>query len=709
MRFSALLCALLVGSFGSAWAQVDLVDPDATAPVLQKRAPKAAAAPPSKENKEKESDADKPEGKAAGKAAAPTPSEPKPGEAKPSEARPAAQKAAAAPEAPSLVPVTEAELDGLWKAWLKASASAQDFKAEQGARAELVKAKRRIGATDAELWAMGLIRAAERMASTDIGAAVEIATTATELAPHLPGAWIGLSHVYFVTDPSGVGRTLSALNEGIRLTLSDPRYSRPLMADLGAIVLLTLIALAAAVMTVLALRRGSYFLYDFHFFFPRAAARWQTAALAIIVVALPVVFRLGWVPSLLAVFAALTMYLTMVERAVAVVLVSLLGFLPLLGQAVVERTTFAGTPAERLYLVDRGGPGSEALVQAFRGLAAENKAGFPELFTLGTYELRHGHLDDSVTALKQALVLKPNEPKAQTNLGVALLLQGDLENSRQLFDSAGQADPTLGSAHYNLGRVYQRRLATRGDSAAGEVDKANQAFAKAHEVDPSLDAFQEDASGQTQGQPPLERLKIVSLPESELLTLAVNEEAAARVRSQLAVMMTGDVSETAGTIYPFLISLLLLFVGTLSQTLGACRVCNKCGRPVSRHADPEVSAGSQMCTQCVNVFAKKNIAAPSLKVRKQLEVARYQSRIERTAYVLGVAVSGMGHVFAGWPVRGALFGFCFLFSVVAFVFRSGLLRVPYEPLPWAVRLVPATILFAVVYLVSLRGLRKKQG
>jgi hypothetical protein len=181
------------------------------------------------------------------------------------------------------------------------------------------------------------------------------------------------------------------------------------------------------------------------------------------------------------------------------------------------------------------------------------------------------------------------------------------------------------------------------------------------------------------------------------------------VRSQLAVMMTGDVSETAGMFYPLVISLVLLFVGTLSQTLGAARVCNKCGRAVSRRADPEVSDGSQMCTQCVNVFAKKNIAAPSLKVRKQLEVARYQSRIERTAYVLGVAVSGMGHVFAGWPVRGAVFGFFFLFSVIAFVFRAGVLRVPYEPLPLAVRLVPATLLFAVVYLLSLRGLRKKQG
>ena len=111
----------------------------------------------------------------------------------------------------------------------------------------------------------------------------------------------------------------------------------------------------------------------------------------------------------------------------------------------------------------------------------------------------------------------------------------------------------------------------------------------------------------------------------------------------------------------------------------------------------------------MNVFAKKNVVATSQKVRKQLEVARYQSRMERIGTVLGLLFSGMGHVFAGWPVRGTLYGFFFLVALLGFILRHGLLRAPYEPLPMVVRVAPLVVVFAVVYLLSLRELRKRQG
>ena len=55
-----------------------------------------------------------------------------------------------------------------------------------------------------------------------------------------------------------------------------------------------------AVVAVLFARRVAYFLYDFHFFFPKVAARWQTGALALVGLSLPMVFRMGIAPVLLA-------------------------------------------------------------------------------------------------------------------------------------------------------------------------------------------------------------------------------------------------------------------------------------------------------------------------------------------------------------------------------------------------------------------------
>ncbi|MBI5478466.1 MAG: hypothetical protein HY906_06395, partial [Deltaproteobacteria bacterium] len=161
--------------------------------------------------------------------------------------------------------------------------------------------------------------------------------------------------------------------------------------------------------------------------------------------------------------------------------------------------------------------------------------------------------------------------------------------------------------------------------------------------------------------------------------------------------------------YPLLVSLALLGLGLLSRTLGTAKPCSKCGAAVSRRGDPEVGAGSSMCTQCVNVFARKNLVEPAAKVRKQAEVARYQQRSERVSYVLGLLFAGMGHAFAGLPVRGAVYGFIFMAAITGFFLRNGVLRPPYDAMPLPVRLAPVVLIFVLVYGLSLRGLLKRQG
>ena len=100
--------------------------------------------------------------------------------------------------------------------------------------------------------------------------------------------------------------------------------------------------------------------------------------------------------------------------------------------------------------------------------------------------------------------------------------------------------------------------------------------------------------------------------------------------------------------------------------------------------------------------------APQVKLRKQLEVDRFQTRTERLAWLFGILCSGGGHLYRGAPLKGALFAFGFLFLVAATVFRDGVLRAPYGQLPVALRLVPTVVVLAVVYLLSLRSLRKAQ-
>jgi hypothetical protein len=59
-------------------------------------------------------------------------------------------------------------------------------------------------------------------------------------------------------------------------------------------------------------------------------------------------------------------------------------------------------------------------------------------------------------------------------------------------------------------------------------------------------------------------------------------------------------------------------------------------------------------------------------------------------------------------VRGAIYVFLFAFTVFHAVFRAGVVRSPFGAMPLLWRLVPVALLFLSVYLLSLRGLYKRQ-
>ena len=603
--------------------------------------------------------------------------------------------------------VSDADLTAVWNKWRDANVS-KNTQAEQAARKELLATRSLIGSSNMELWAVGLLRAAQAWeAAGDSGAAVEIAVSASELAPDLPATWFLLTRLYFSADPGGIPRYVGSLLKGLAAEFNDSRYLRPLVADFASILFIAFIATAVVVMLVLLLRRGYYFLYDFHFLFPRAAARWQTSALAILLLSLPIVFRMGVAPSLLAFFAALTMYLSVRERVLVVVLIGSLGFIPLIAGLVVEHTAFADSAAEDLYRIERGGPGIEPLVQRYEKLAAEDKVGFAEHFVLGHFYLNRGHLDQAVAHLKQALARRPDDVPGRIALAKAFFLAGDLENSRSILEALKTSAPTSVGL-LDLSRVYQRRVQFYGDASAGEIGKASANLLEARQLDPTLPTISTDDP-----TPKLiignELLKTLPLVQADLVALARGEVPARRVRSQLAQMLMGDVPSALALFYPLAVALGLLGFGFLGKSLEAAKVCNRCGRAVSRRGDPDVSAGSPMCTQCVNVFAKKNVVAPTVKVRKQLEVARYESQMERASTILGVLWSGMGHVFSGAPVRGAIYGFLFVLAITGAVLRAGVMRAPFEGLPAGVRLVPLALIFLVVYPLSLLRLRRGQS
>jgi tetratricopeptide (TPR) repeat protein len=723
-----LLLVALMAMSGKAFAQVDLVDPDV------KPAKKRAPPKPKPKPDEVEGEGDltrQPLDLKPGEQ--PDIAEPAPDEEEPEKPaapeKPVKKAPEKKPEAPvekprpQVAPIavprhSDADFDAAWEKWRAANANqVNDPKAEAQARAELVSLKTEAGAANLETWSVAMLRAAEAHEERgSSAAAVDLALTAVELAPDLPAPQFGLARAYFEADPSEVPRYFLTVKAGVTRLLADPRSLRPVIADLIAAVLLALAITGVLVVIVLLARRLKYFLFDVHFFFPRAVPRWQSSAMGLLFLTLPIVFRWGLVPSLLFAFLAMTLYLTLAERVVATVLIACIGMLPVLAPFVVRATAFADTPAELAWQLEAGGSGAEAIAQRVAKRAAEDKAQFGELFALGTFELHRGKLDLAVPRLKAALLKQPGEPRAQVNLAVAMLLSGDLENPFELLETAGACSRELGcnrsvaptelaAPWYDLARLYQRRVATFGvEKAATEIDKGNAAMAEAKTRDASL-AERKDADKPTAGT----YLMTLPMAKADLLALTVSPEAEARVRSQLTQVLLGDRNEPWAPLYPLSACLLLIALGGLSFRVGAARACGKCGNAMSQRDDPTLSPGSNLCTQCVNVFSKKGVVPAALKVRKQVEVARFTSRMDRISFGLGIVCSGLGHVFKGLPVRGALYAFLFLFAAVAFWLRDGVMRTPFEGVPLWLKVLPIALLFLGVYGLSLRALFKKQG
>ena len=637
--------------------------------------------------------------------AAPTPPTGTPAETPtPAPAPPAPVGNRSAP--PLLAPrVSDADLLAVWDRWKQARASGDIAAADLGKKA-LLKLRDEVSATDFDAFSVSLLREARaRRDAGDLGGAVWLAEAAATLSPNLPYARFALADLYVRQQPGSVGRYSPEIQAGLSALMSDPRYLRPALADVGAMALLAVLATALAVVAVLFGRRVRYFLHDFHHVFPRGMGKWQSMAVAVTVLVMPLLLGLGVVPVLLVLFAAVVLYLSVAERAVAAVLLALVGLIPLAAGYVARSTVFAGTVAEDVYVLERGGfAGDDAAARVLARQAAK-EATFAELFALGRYMGRRGQLDEAEAAYKAAAALRQRSGPLLTNFGNVLLAAGKTEEAERIYKEAAQADATLAAAPYNLAQIYRHRAKGMPDSLVGaEMDRHRQTLATAQLLDSSLVG---------RDVPPDDRMLVnllllsPTLSQSDIMVLADGEAAGQRVESQLNRLLVGS-SGTLARVYPAALALLLFAFGYTRDRLRASKSCEKCGNVVCRRCDPDLSAGSFMCSQCTNVFARKGVVPEPLRAQKQAEVERHQTWMNRLALALGALVSGAGHIFSGAPVRGAVYSFLFLLALSVVMLRDGLLKAPYGDAPVYLKLVPVLLVLLPLYLLSLRGLRKRQ-
>ncbi|MGZ6080995.1 MAG: tetratricopeptide repeat protein [Myxococcaceae bacterium] len=609
---------------------------------------------------------------------------------------------------PALVVPTEGDdaILSTFHAWREAE-RARDPRASRTARDRLAELRETLAIADLESVSLALLRGARvRAAGKDGAGAVELAQSAVALSPESADAHWGLFRAHLGNDLFDLRRLWSDALGAARTALADPRWSRGLLGDLGATLLVAWLATALAALVVLFLRSAPSLVHDVHHAFPRGVARWQAGALLILVLLLPWAFRMGLLFPSLVLFAAVTLYLEPKERWLLAVLLAGACLVPPLAGALVQATTFAGTPAEDVLQLERGGLEAAGAATHVEARLSAGRATYSEVYALAHWEFRRGKLQGARAHADRALALRPGDARSQTLLGNVAFAETRWPEAIAAYIKASEADPTLPDPLWNVSRVYRRRARTLSDDAVGaELDRAQNAAAAAQRLDERLITRSDPPESR-----PVMNLTVLSPPLSRTEPpITDGLERRSRVSAQLAQSLVGNLEPGAALLLPLAGVVVLAGLGFVRGGKGVSQSCSKCGRAVCRRCDPELVEGGHLCHQCVNVYTRRGKVAPMAKVNKEMEVRHHQAWVSRWAYGLGLVWSGAGHLFTGVPVRGALHAFVFAFAIGVALNREGLLRTPGLSAGTLLWVVLALVLLAATWSSSLRHLAKERG
>lgn len=581
---------------------------------------------------------------------------------------------------------TFADVDALFRARRDALLKG-DLKTAGERERELLALLEELDLPEVHPIAIAIARESAKLEATSPAEAVARAELAVKLGPSLSATHVRLARARFARDPTDVLGWARPLGTGISRLFLEQRTLRPLGVDALTALMTAIFAAGAAIALLLFARSLRYFLHDFHHLFPRGASPLQTALLALILVALPFVFRLGPFAIFATLLAVSWFYLERSERIVAGLWLAMAGGAPLLVGLAADQLAWDGTPAESVYAVERGGDFSQ--LPALE--AAANGGATPQvLFAVARAQKREGRLEEARALYDRVLETNGKWPWALVNAGNVRFLQGDLDAAERFYMRAVDAQPGYAPAQFNLSRVHYRRV---------NLNLGQETRNKVLELDRTL--LQRYAAGDRKDQPALGNVYLLdgALPDAELHAIARPNVVSDHVARQVAGRVFGPFPTGLAPAISLGVLALLVLLALAQDRLVPARSCGKCGRPVCRRCDPETGGGG-LCGQCVNVFARKAVVDPVAKVQKELAVRRYAQRrstaLKVLAFFVGAQVAG------GRIVRGAIF--LFLVSLVGalIVQREGVARTAFDAFPEAWKLALLVPFGLAVYAFSVR-------
>ena len=458
---------------------------------------------------------------------------------------------------------------------------------------------------------------------------------ATRLDPRSPEAWLALADARLARASLAPGAL--ALGHGVYSLVVDGRIhslvsASALLASLAALVV------AFLLWALLAMRRTVPRLWHD---LTEMGAHWRlgsnAVALGLLVIALPAFAAGDPVWLLLWLFTLCWAYLPTGQRVVGVAGLLLLAATPTLveiGFRAITHPPNSILSATEVLAEHRYEP---QVLQELEPLA--DTFGDDPVYRrlVGDCYRQFGMLDAAAVAYREGLRVAPRNGALSEALGTVHYLEGDYNAALQGFQGALEAgyDPVV--ANFNLSLAYaqtyhfhESELAMA--SARRVNDRRVQALASGRKHDIILPAVTRDEAVALLGR------------KDPLVLLNRGLSAPPLLRER-----TFEHPLAVGAIIALIFALLHRLIR--QRTGGFAAACLKCGRPFCRRC--KLSHESQSyCTQCINIFLKKDMVGIEAQIAKRQQLARRQLWLRVERRVSDVLLPGLGIGFAGRPMLG---------------------------------------------------------
>jgi hypothetical protein len=139
----------------------------------------------------------------------------------------------------------------------------------------------------------------------------------------------------------------------------------------------------------------------------------------------------------------------------------------------------------------------------------------------------------------------------------------------------------------------------------------------------------------------------------------------------------------------FVTVVILVSLTFLRQLLRPSSACPRCGMAACRRCNPEMP-DQHLCGQCFHSFVSLEGVDPQSRVKKEIEVHRFQARSLRVRRIVSLMIVGAGQLLIGRSLVGVLLLAAFIASVLGAFLAAGIIP---DPAPYA---APASTLSGVL-------------